>query len=47
MNEKALCTQCGGDLCVHGHCPDCEPGVCDQCTEQHLVADDVDLGGEA
>ncbi len=46
MSEKSVCTRCGGDLCAHGHCHDCEFGVCDECKEQ-LSTDEVELGGEA
>jgi hypothetical protein len=48
-SEKAICTKCGGELCAHGHCPNCESGVCDECGEEQFATDedDQELGGES
>lgn len=43
---RAICTECGEDLCEHGYCPSCEPNVCDECAKQ-LACDEAEIGGEA
>jgi hypothetical protein len=49
MSEKAICTKCGGELCAHGRCPNCESGICDECGEEQFATDgdDQELGRES
>jgi hypothetical protein len=49
MNENPICTECGDELCAHGYCPHCEPGICGECAKK-LVANfeyDQEVGGES
>jgi len=46
MNEEAICTECGRELCAHGYCPDCDPGFCNECAEEHFGTDQ-EVGGES